>query len=174
MGRARVGGVATIAACVVGLGSIGCAVNKRPRTTVSAIAATAPALASDYRATVDSVIDRLARRAVARGDRTIDVLVLSGGGQMGAYGAGFLRGWQSRTGAPMPKFDAVTGISTGALQAPFALLGTKSALDTLSAMYLAATDRFAPKIDWFFWLRRSGGVLKTDRYRATVRSVLAS
>jgi hypothetical protein len=162
------------AVVVLVVAAMGCAVNKRPRTSVGAIAASAPALASDYRQTMDSVVDRLARRAVSRGDRTLDVLILSGGGQMGAYGAGFLRGWQARTDAPMPKFDLVTGISTGALQAPFALLGTNAELDTLSTMYLAATRTFAPKIDWFFWLRRTGGVLKTDRYRSTVRTVLAS
>src|SRR5215213_2322926 len=95
---------------VVVVAAMGCAVNKRPRTSVREIAASAPALASDYRQTMDSVVDRLARRAVSRGDRTLDVLMLSGGGQMGAYGAGFLRGWQGRTDAPMPKFDLVTGI----------------------------------------------------------------
>jgi hypothetical protein len=136
------------------------------------IAASGAGLAASYRATIDSVIERLARRAVARGDRTLDILLLSGGGQNGAYGAGFLRGWKSRSDVPMPQFDVVTGVSTGALQAPFAFIGDASALDTLSALYLRAADRIAPTIDWFFWLRRTGGVVKTDRYRATIRSVL--
>jgi predicted acylesterase/phospholipase RssA len=72
----------------------------------------------------------------------------------------------------MPRFDLVTGVSTGTLQAPFAFLGNEAALDTLSALYLRAADRIAPTIDWFFWLRRTGGVVKTDRYRATIRSVV--
>ena len=71
----------------------------------------------------------------------------------------------------MPTFDIVTGVSTGALQAPFAILGTESSLDTLSALYLRAADRIAPTVDWFFWLRRTGGVVKTKRYRATLASV---
>ena len=150
----------------------GCAVNHRPPATPATIAASGPGLAASYRATLDSVVDRLARRAVTRGDRTLDILLLSGGGQNGAYGAGFLRGWKSRGDAPMPRFDVVTGVSTGALQAPFALLGNTAALDTLSALYLRAADRIAPTIDWFFWLRRTGGLVKTDRYRATIRSVL--
>ena len=150
----------------------GCAVNHRPPATPASIAASGPGLAAAYHATIDSVIERLARRAVARGDRTLDILLLSGGGQNGAYGAGFLRGWKSRGDAPMPQFDVVTGVSTGALQAPFAFIGNASALDTLSALYLRAADRIAPTIDWFFWLRRTGGVVKTDLYRATIRSVL--
>ena len=48
-------------------------------------------------------------------------LAISGGGDDGAYGAGFLNGW-SQTGT-RPLFKLVTGISTGALTAPFAFLG---------------------------------------------------
>jgi len=50
-------------------------------------------------------------------------LAISGGGDNGAYGAGFLNGWTA-TGT-RPEFKAVTGISTGALIAPFAFLGPK-------------------------------------------------
>jgi predicted acylesterase/phospholipase RssA len=48
-------------------------------------------------------------------------LALSGGGANGAFGAGFLNGW-STTGS-RPVFKIVTGVSTGAVMAPFALLG---------------------------------------------------
>jgi len=48
-------------------------------------------------------------------------LALSGGGANGAFGAGFLNGWSS-TGM-RPVFKIVTGVSTGALMAPFAFLG---------------------------------------------------
>ena len=48
-------------------------------------------------------------------------LALSGGGANGAFGAGFLNGWSS-TGT-RPTFKIVTGVSTGALMAPFAFLG---------------------------------------------------
>ena len=51
----------------------------------------------------------------------LSYLALSGGGQEGAFGAGLLNGWtQSGT---RPEFEVVTGISTGALIAPFAFLG---------------------------------------------------
>jgi predicted acylesterase/phospholipase RssA len=50
-------------------------------------------------------------------------LAISGGGDNGAYGAGFLNGWTAA--GTRPEFKAVTGVSTGALIAPFAFLGPK-------------------------------------------------
>ena len=50
-------------------------------------------------------------------------LAVSGGGDNGAYGAGLLNGWSAS--GTRPEFKAVTGISTGALIAPFAFLGPK-------------------------------------------------
>jgi len=49
------------------------------------------------------------------------ILANSGGGDDGAFGAGLLVGWSDRGDRPV--FDVVTGISTGALTAPFAYLG---------------------------------------------------
>lgn len=51
------------------------------------------------------------------------VLVLSGGGNYGAFSAGIICGW-TLTGN-RPDFDVVTGISTGALIAPMAFLGPR-------------------------------------------------
>lgn len=51
----------------------------------------------------------------------VHYLAVSGGGDNGAYGAGLLNGW-SDTGT-RPVFKMVTGVSTGALIAPFAFLG---------------------------------------------------
>src|SRR6185369_7856142 len=50
-------------------------------------------------------------------------LALSGGGSDGAFGAGVLAGWTAS--GRRPEFDLVTGVSTGALTAPFAFLGPK-------------------------------------------------
>ena len=50
------------------------------------------------------------------------ILALSGGGEGGAFGAGILNGWT--TTGTRPEFTVVTGISTGALIAPFAFLGS--------------------------------------------------
>lgn len=51
----------------------------------------------------------------------INILALSGGADYGAFGAGFINGW-TRSGT-RPVFKFVTGISAGALIAPFAFLG---------------------------------------------------
>ncbi|WP_309603202.1 patatin-like phospholipase family protein [Sphingomonas sp.] len=51
-----------------------------------------------------------------------DALILSGGGQWGAYGAGVIKGWSARGRLPA---RITTGISTGALQATFAYLGPR-------------------------------------------------
>jgi hypothetical protein len=48
-------------------------------------------------------------------------LAISGGGDDGAFGAGLLAGWTAR--GDRPEFGLVTGVSTGALSAPFAFLG---------------------------------------------------
>ncbi len=50
-----------------------------------------------------------------------NLLAISGGAEDGAFGAGLLVGW-SETGT-RPVFDLVTGVSSGALIAPFAFLG---------------------------------------------------
>ena len=56
------------------------------------------------------------------GLRPYSALVLTGGGPQGAFGAGFLYGW-TRAGT-RPEFKLVTGVSTGALIAPFAFVGS--------------------------------------------------
>ena len=56
-----------------------------------------------------------------RSDHPTTMLALSGGGANGAYGAGVLVGWSDH--GDRPRFDVVTGVSTGALAAPFAYLG---------------------------------------------------
>ncbi|MHC3127161.1 patatin, partial [Brevundimonas sp. GN22] len=52
-----------------------------------------------------------------------NLLALSGGGANGAYGGGLLVGWSDS--GTRPVFDVVTGVSTGALAAPFAFLGSE-------------------------------------------------
>lgn len=52
----------------------------------------------------------------------VQLLAVSGGGENGAFGAGLLCGWSEQ--GTRPAFDLVTGVSTGALTAPFAYLGS--------------------------------------------------
>jgi predicted acylesterase/phospholipase RssA len=51
----------------------------------------------------------------------VETLALSGGGADGAFGAGVLAGWTER--GDRPEFEIVTGVSAGAIIAPFAYLG---------------------------------------------------
>lgn len=62
-------------------------------------------------------------RAGADGIKWYPVLAISGGAANGAYGAGLIKGWTKA--GNRPKFKVVTGVSTGALIAPFAFLGSE-------------------------------------------------
>ncbi len=55
------------------------------------------------------------------------VLYLSGGGQHGAFGAGFISQWADNNGAGLPEFSVVTGVSTGALLSLAAFTNTPQA-----------------------------------------------
>lgn len=67
---------------------------------------------------------RIAARATRiNGRPVIETLALSGGGSDGAFGAGLLAGWSER--GDRPEFEVVTGVSAGAIIAPFAYLGPR-------------------------------------------------
>lgn len=67
---------------------------------------------------------RLGQSSEYRNGRPIvDMLALSGGGGDGAFGAGLLKGWTER--GDRPEFEVVTGVSAGAIIAPFAFLGPR-------------------------------------------------
>lgn len=65
-------------------------------------------------------------------------LAISGGGSNGAFGAGLFAGWAA-TGT-RPEFTMVTGVSTGALTAPFAFLGSDYD-DELKAVYTTTSTK---------------------------------
>ena len=66
-----------------------------------------------------------------------EFLAISGGGENGAFGAGLLVGWTAA--GTRPTFKLVTGISTGALTAPFAFLGSDYD-DELRGVYTSITS----------------------------------
>ena len=70
----------------------------------------------------ESTLEEL--RAVLPGivDRDLNFLAISGGGENGAFASGLLNGWTAS--GTRPQFNIVTGISAGALIAPFAYLGS--------------------------------------------------
>lgn len=100
---------------------------------------------------------------VARGDRkALKVLALSGGGAGGAFGAGALVGL---TRAQLrPDFDLVTGVSTGALIAPFAFLG--SAWD--EALTDAYTGGYASEVLALAGVRPGSALYPAERLASLV------
>jgi len=81
----------------------------------------------------------LIRQLERKRGHALNILSLSGGGQNGAFGAGLLSGW-SETGQ-RPAFDIVGGVSTGALLATHALLGTPADDALLVEMYTQITKK---------------------------------
>ncbi len=69
-------------------------------------------------------LPRLAQNSnTVDGRPVVETLALSGGGGDGAFGAGVLTGWSER--GTRPEFEIVTGVSAGAIIAPFAFLGPR-------------------------------------------------
>ena len=83
---------------------------------------------------VIKAIDRFSKNPIPANNNQSRIanLVLSSGGDRGAFGAGLLVGWSAA--GNRPEFTFVTGISTGALIAPFAFLGPEYD-DTLKSIY---------------------------------------
>ena len=69
----------------------------------------------------ENVLQDAARRAVVQKGQPFAYLALSGGGGGGAYGAGVRNGWTAS--GTRPEFTVVSGVSVGAMIAPFAFLG---------------------------------------------------
>lgn len=76
-----------------------------------------------------------------------NILALSGGGSRGAFGAGFIDGWSDS--GKMPHFSVVTGISTGAIMAPFVFLEEKEELDKVEYFYTHVTTKEIFANRWF-------------------------
>ena len=93
---------------------------------------------SIYAAVAEVPGDSLVRYLERKHGRALNLISLSGGGQNGAFGAGFLKGW-SETGR-RPQFDVVGGVSTGALLATHAFLGTPADDAVLEEMYTKVTN----------------------------------
>lgn len=110
----------------------------------------------------------------ADGPVTLNILLLSSGGQYGAFGAGVLEGWGQATGveAARPEFDLVTGVSTGALMAPFALAGNES-YARISELYRQADDSLAVLRGNLFFLPWRESFYDTSVLDARIRREIA-
>jgi len=103
-------------------------------------------MAETFKHAIGKMVERTKTREKASGGElpVINVLAMSGGGDWGAFGAGVLVGWGqvSDPAWRRPDFDVVTGVSTGAMLAPFAFVGTDEACQTVETFYRN------PKKDW--------------------------
>jgi hypothetical protein len=147
--------VSTLAAVLAGLLLVGCASAPDRQLSTSAPAYAAlpnghdplnpDQLSPNYQRMVEGSGGNAARRLERIKGRPLTFLSLSGGGQNGAFGAGFLIGW--RESGQRPQFDAVGGVSTGALLATHALLGTPEDDAKLEAMFTQVTkeDIYTPR-----------------------------
>lgn len=79
---------------------------------------------TQLRAIVKAEMKQRGKAAIARSSKepVSNFLAISGGAEDGAFGAGLLTGWTEA--GTRPEFDLVTGVSAGALIAPFAFLGS--------------------------------------------------
>jgi predicted patatin/cPLA2 family phospholipase len=101
--------------------------------------------------------------------REHDYLVLSGGGGNGAFGAGLLAGWTAH--GSRPEFQIVSGVSTGALIAPFAFLGP--AYDgTLRDVYTRYSTEDLVESRSLLSIVRGDAALSTARLRALIAHYL--
>jgi hypothetical protein len=110
------------------LALVGCALPRRdapPTIFSTATPVDFPAdvrfLSTDRASVEEKSTAALQRLKASSMDGSLRALVLSGGGAGGAFGAGALVGLSRRQ--ERPQYDVVTGVSTGALIAPFAFSG---------------------------------------------------
>ena len=86
----------------------------------------------DIEARVELLASQTKQRTDSEAPQSYNLLAISGGGADGAFGAGILKGWTES--GTRHEFLIVTGISTGALIAPFAFIGS-SYDDELENLY---------------------------------------
>ena len=125
----------------------GCAAERRPDRTMEDLLSARRAEDTTRELRTRELMERVVKRAESKArsaagtakaaaQPTIDVLVISGGGDWGAFGAGVLKGWGRVKGElARPQFDVVTGVSTGALIAPFAFLGDDQSIERIVQLY---------------------------------------
>jgi hypothetical protein len=156
--------VLRIAAILAPFVLCGCASESRPVQTRDELLAVRARSAASTRESAAGLLTKLVERtkrdyddfAAKRTSKpTVDILVISGGGDWGAFGAGFLKGWgRVPAGDPMarPEFDVVTGVSTGALIAPFAFVGTEESIDRIETLYRNPQSDWVRERGWLYFL----------------------
>ena len=122
---------------------------------------------------LETILDNL-KNQVARGEKPkLDILILSGGGAKGAFGSAFLRSWEANVAddhpLAFPDFDLVSDISTGALIAPYAIIGTPERLEEAENIYRKVSPDW---VGFSFWstVFRGQSIANTDKLDEKMRS----
>lgn len=142
--------LATACATAILLGTGCSSAPVRPTQTDAQLKERSEVVKAEMTETLKHSVAKLVERVKARGNSAGDdlpvmnILAMSGGGDYGAFGAGVLVGWGEVKDPAWkrPDFDAVTGVSTGAMLAPFAYVGTDESCKTVETFYRN------PKKDW--------------------------
>lgn len=99
----------------------------------------------------------------------VNYLVLSGGGAGGAFSVGALKAWSEK--GKRPEFDIVSGVSTGALIAPYAFLGPAYD-ETLVELYTSGVAETLIDFDFLPQGLLGASLLKQEPLRRMVERYL--
>lgn len=146
-----------LAALICCLVLVGCATTREPYSQADAEKAEIAGF-ENVRIPLDGEFSAFVKKSYPRkrADVPVQYLAISGGGAGGAFSVGVLKAWSER--GDRPAFDLVSGVSTGALIAPFAFLGSQYD-DVLEHLYTSGVA--AELIDRKFIVR---GVLGESLY----------
>jgi len=134
--------------------------------------------AAERRTMEDTALSRMEReyeQHMATGAEFVyDILILSGGGSKGAFGSGFLEGWGTIPNGEFarPDFDMVTGVSTGALIAPFAFVGTSESYTTIVQFYENPEPNWVKKRGMLFFKPHHVSLFNDCHLQEMIRSAI--
>lgn len=165
--------LAGLAALVLSLDLAGCSSldARTPYTSAEAVAADIPGMPNVrfYADAPAAVFDRWRHDVYAQAasrHEAVSVIALSSGGSDGAFGAGFLKGLSESH--QRPQFTIVTGVSTGALMAPFVFLGQSydgTLQDLYTSGYAASLVKSASVLNGLF----GNALVDSDRLGRMIR-----
>ena len=122
---------------------------------------------------IKTLLTRPSRREILPTEKARSrIAVLSGGGQYGAYGAGFFKAWRQNSGKDI-EFTVVTGISTGALQSTFVFLGEDAdSIDLVDAYSIKSEEDLAKKRPSFFGIPVTNSIYSLAPARSRIENYI--
>jgi hypothetical protein len=173
--------VFAVAAGLSGVSGCGSSVPARPTLSDAEFTEHAKAdtqqNAEVFRDAIGTIMTRAVREVDAADPAAppvFEFLALSGGGDFGAFGAGFLIGWGQTADAKdrRPDFDVVTGVSTGALLAPFAYVGSDEACAYVEDFYRNPKKNWVEERGFLFFLPSNPSFMKNVGLERDIRSAM--